>query len=154
MNYETSHEIEWAVAGFFGVRTHIIVPNISWGMLLHECDLAVLSPTGYLWEVEIKTSKADLVRDKSKRKWLFYKERKIRKLWFAIPKKLLNAIEHIPTFAGVLTVSEYGLVHEIRKPEVNDLALKLTEAQKFQLARLGTMRIWKLKRKLIEREKK
>ena len=67
---------------------------------------------------------------------------------------MLNAIEHIPTFAGVLTVSQYGLVHEARKPEVNDLAPKLTAAQKLNLARLGTMRIWKLKSKLIEMEKK
>ncbi len=152
MNYETRSEIELQVAGWFGIRTHVIVPNINWGMYQHELDLAVLSPSDYVWEVEIKASKADLIRDKKKRKWLFYKERKIRKLWFAIPEKLQDSIEHIPTFAGILVISQYGLVHELRKPIANRNVKKLSQEQKFNLARLGTMRVWKLKAALRQME--
>ncbi len=152
MNYETSDEIEYAVANWFGIRTHVIVPNLSWGLVKHECDLAVLSPSEYLYEVEIKISHSDLIRDKSKRKWLFYDERGFRKLWFAIPEKLKNSIEQVPSKAGILIITQYGVVYEIRKPKININATKLLEIQKFKLARLGTMRIWKLKHELILRD--
>lgn len=35
----TTIEIEERIANYFGVRRCIIVPNISWGMYMHECDL-------------------------------------------------------------------------------------------------------------------
>ena len=45
---------------FFNYRANLIVPNISWGLGLHECDLLVLTSSGYATEIEIKVSKADL----------------------------------------------------------------------------------------------
>lgn len=59
-------DIEVAVATYLNVRTNLIVPNISWGMFLHECDLLVLTPAGFAWEIEIKTTKADLIKDQKK----------------------------------------------------------------------------------------
>lgn len=53
-------EIETAIAMKLDIRKHIIVPNISWGAGLHECDLLVINKSGYATEIEIKISKSDL----------------------------------------------------------------------------------------------
>jgi hypothetical protein len=148
MNHETAKEIEIAIAQWFGYRDYVIVPNVSWGFLTYEADLLVISSSGYAWEVEIKISRGDLVRDKNKRH--SHESRKVRKLWFAIPEKLSNCIEHVPERAGVLIVSTDGIVRELRKPTVNEFAIKLTDAQQFQVARLGAMRVWDLKKRIVK----
>lgn len=148
MNHETAKEIEIAIAQWFGYREHVIVPNVSWGFLTYEADLLVLSSSGYAWEVEIKISRGDLVRDKHKRH--SHESRKVRQLWFAIPEKLANCIEHVPERAGVLIVSTDGKVRELRKPTANEFAIKLTDAQQFQIARLGAMRVWDLKKRIVQ----
>lgn len=57
-------EMEVAIAEMFGIRTHIIVPNISWGLRgMHEMDLAIIFRSGYLKEIEIKRSIQDLKAD-------------------------------------------------------------------------------------------
>ena len=67
MNYETASEIEIAIARHFGTRTHVIIPNLSFAMFPYELDLCVLNMKSfYALEVEIKVSKADLVRDGKK----------------------------------------------------------------------------------------
>jgi len=149
----TAPEIELAVGEYFNVRTNVIVPNISWGMFIHECDLLVLTPAGYAYEVEIKTSKSDLIADKQKSHG--HKSNLIKFLYFAIPSNLLPCIEHIPERAGVIEVYEnsrypgYIKCRIIRKPEVNKLAKKWNDKDKFNLARLGTMRMWPLKHSLL-----
>ena len=62
----TTPEIEVRVASFFNPRQNIIVPNISWGVNLHECDLLIIRKSGYGIEVEIKVSKSDLIADAKK----------------------------------------------------------------------------------------
>ena len=42
------------------IRTDIVVPNLSWGLLNHEADLAIIRKSGYLTEIEIKRSYQDL----------------------------------------------------------------------------------------------
>ncbi len=147
MNYETISEIEVAIAHWFGIRTHVIVPNVTWGLNFnYELDLAILSTSDYLYEVEIKTSKSDLIRDKEKDKWRYHDLLgRIRKLWFAVPEKVNNLIEDILAKAGLLSVSNNGNVIEIRKPTIDTSAKKLSDKDKFKLARLGAMRIWNLK---------
>jgi hypothetical protein len=62
--------VELAVASYFGIRRHLIVPNVSWGLgLRHECDLLIVRESGFAAEVEIKVSKSDLKKDVEKRKW-------------------------------------------------------------------------------------
>jgi len=62
----TTIEIEERVAQYFGPRECIIVPNISWGINIHECDLLIIRKSGYGIEVEIKISKSDLIADAKK----------------------------------------------------------------------------------------
>ena len=78
-------------------------------------------------------------------------------MYFAIPKKLLKDIEHIPEKAGILVCEirewkgEKFYVAELeRKARVNK-ADKLTMTDKYELARLGALRVWNLKKKLIEK---
>lgn len=47
----------------FYCRTHLVVPNVSWGFLNHEADLLVMSKSRLLTEVEIKRSWADFKAD-------------------------------------------------------------------------------------------
>lgn len=147
MNYETSAEIEIAVAAYFGARTHIIVPNVSWGMFGYELDLCILNNKSfYASEVEIKTSKFDLKRDCKKSHQHDLNYNMIKNLWFAMPEKLECCADLVPTKAGILLVSPKSVVREIRKPQPNRIARKWTVQKAYELARLGTLRVWDLKR--------
>jgi hypothetical protein len=80
-----------------------------------EADLLRVTPGGYLVEWEIKTSRADFLRD-FKHKW--YKHRHLsgewpmgrmgiipRQFWFIAPEK---AVPVVPCYAGLIWVSENG----------------------------------------------
>jgi hypothetical protein len=154
----TTIEIEERVAQYFGPRQSLIVPNISWGMNIHECDLLIVRKSGYGIEVEIKISRADLKKDAEKTH--HHNDSRIREFYFAIPDYLQDSIEFIPKHAGIIVVNRvynYGdhvYCRIIRDAEVNKKCTKFTEAEMFNIARLGTMRIWSLKRKIIETRRK
>jgi hypothetical protein len=142
-------DIECAVAEYFSPRVNLIVPNVSWGLLFYEVDLLVVTPSNYCYEIEIKTSRSDLKADMQKRHG--HNSKKMRRLYFAIPDYLESSIEFIPARAGILMVSAPILNCSnlkckcIRDPINNNEAQKLSDADRFQVARLGTMRIWSLK---------
>ena len=158
-----SLDIEIAVAQHIGHRQHLIVPNVWWGLgFQHELDLAVLTKSGRLWEVEIKVSKSDLKADKKKYCAHMDPQNRISRLYFAVPEKLENCIDLIPKTAGFLVVLErqYKAVYqndksgtrihveERRKPKIIKSARKLSDAEIQKLYHLGAMRIWNLKKKL------
>jgi hypothetical protein len=144
-------DVELSVVRFFNPRINLIVPNVWWAFFNHECDLIVVTKSGYAYEVEIKVSKSDLIADKKKRWGHYDRENRIKGLYFAIPDRLYEScLEHIPTRAGIITVSEKGQVRIERKPEMNKSAKQWPEKDRYHLARLGSMRIWGLKRKLQE----
>lgn len=145
----TAKDVELAVVSFFGARQNLMVPNVSWGMIHYEADLVVLRPSGYAEEVEIKVTRADLIADG--RKHHRHNSNMFRKLWFAIPENLVRCIEFIPERAGILVIGSNGVSNVLRQPTVNGAAQKLTQAQQYQLARLGALRIWGLKRELARR---
>ena len=157
MNKVTASDMEIEVARYFNMRTNLIVPNVSWGMLNHEADLVVVSPSGIASEVEIKVSKHDLKIDRLKRH--HHNSKYIHRLFFAIPDYLQDAIEFIPEHAGILVVrsSDAGTISLkyrrestklLRPAKLNKHNPKWTEKEKIQLLRLSTMRIWSLKEKL------
>ena len=157
----TTLDIEIAVAQFLDLRANLIVPNVSWGMELHECDLLIATKNRYLWEIEIKISKADLVKDKGKRHG-HYDER-IKRLYFAIPDTLIGHIDHVPDRAGIIVVDTEQLLDyrsnnrnvkmyryccdTIKEPQQAS-GKKMTDAEYLKLARLGAMRVWALKNKI------
>jgi hypothetical protein len=153
LNRLTTAEIELRVADYFGYRQSIIVPNISWGVNLHECDLLVIRQSGYGIEVEIKISKSDLIADLKKPHHHHDRMGRLSELYFAIPDYLEKHIEFIPEHAGIITLHKYDnyiSCKTLRNPKINRNRGKFTDNERLKVAHLGTMRIWNLKRKLIK----
>ncbi|MEN6388850.1 MAG: hypothetical protein ABFD04_00405 [Syntrophomonas sp.] len=168
----TTLDLEIAMIKASHIRRNIVVPNVSWGMVnnngtLHECDIVVLTPYGYATEIEIKISKGDLLQDMNKRHC--HKHNLIRKFYYAVPEKLKQiALDVIPERAGLYVVSEieatkykwlkgggnvaipykYRRVSIVKEATINKEAVKWDDFQRYQLARLGTMRILGLKEKI------
>lgn len=154
-------DMEVALMGYLGVRASLIVPNISWGCDLHECDLLLITKAGFAWEIEIKTSKADLIKDKEKRHRHF--SHKIKYLYFALPQHLIDDINHVPERAGIIIVSKrkpypgekppfdpclYLSCKKIREPQKSTFNYRFSDQEKYEVARLGAMRILGLKQKI------
>jgi len=150
----TTLEIELAISNFLDPRRYMIVPNIWWGMgLNHECDIFAVSKTGYVTEVEIKINRYDLKRDR--RKSHAHGSKLIRRLFFAIPESLIPFIGYIQEEAGVIVVNETewaGTCRLTRAATMNKMARPLLEKELNHLGRLAAMRIWSLKRTLIDRK--
>lgn len=150
--------MEIAIARHFGIRQNVIVPNVSWAMLTYEADLLIMSSSGYLTEIEIKTSKSDLKRDLQKRHQ--HDDSRVKVVYFALPEALLrkDGIEAlVPEKAGIIEVyrklSEWtgeklgvGVLIK-RKPKANHNTKPLTMEERYNLARLGNLRVWDLKEK-------
>ena len=134
----------------FHYRKMVMVPNVSWGMgFRYEIDLLALSKTGVVHEIEIKTSRSDLVRDAKKRH--YHDSDRVNYLWFAGPDEMVRHFyEFAPERAGIIAIfpnAKYvkdGLCF-YRRAKRNASARPFTEHEKFQLARLGTMRYWSRK---------
>lgn len=141
-------DIEIAIANHYGIRQNIIVPNISWGLGLHECDLLIISQNRYATEIEIKISLSDLKKDGKKRHGHY--SDKIKYLYFAIPSCLAKYIEYIPARAGIYVVNSEHRVFCIAKSKINNGYRCLTEGEMFQVLRLGTIRTWGLRKKLVK----
>jgi len=153
----TTIEMEIILSSYFNVRRNLIVPNVSWGMCidqkpLHECDLLICTKSNYLHEIEIKVSKSDLKADKKKFHHHFHPA--IKSLYFAYPETLKNVEEYVPERAGIITVgrTETGILFTkiLRKPKNNMKSRAITDKEKFHLAHLGSMRIWTLKKRILQ----
>ena len=163
----TAKEIEIEIATrYFNKRVDLIVPNVTWGFHgFSECDLLVCKNSGYLIEVEIKISKADIVKDNRKKH--NHNRRFIKELYFAIPEKLKCFADLIPEDAGIIIVFEkaeivflnynnfekYTRKHPtlLRRAKINPGYMKVTIEDKYKLARLGTLRMWNHKKQLLEK---
>lgn len=144
-------EIEVAVMQYFGVRKNIIVPNVWWGMgMEHEADLIVLTKSNCAYEIEIKVSKSDLKQDLKKEHLHF--DKRISRLYFAIPEDLLACFDLIPPDAGILLVYQtnkgYAIAKE-REAKIHNNR-KFSDSDRIKLAELGSMRILGLKQKLLK----
>lgn len=153
----TSRHIEIAVANWFGYRTNLIVPNVSWGFgLRHECDMLICSNSNYLTEVEIKISKSDLKADLLKSHK--HDSKIIKKLYFAYPESMSDCDSLVPERAGIIHIWEWKSNPNfntgtfgcklIRNPVAVKGVGKIDENKKIELMRLGCMRIWSLKEHL------
>ena len=142
-----TEEIEIAVAKFLNLKANIIVPNVRYGMdFQHECDIFMITKSGYGYEVEIKISKQDLMRDFKKKNG--HKSNKIGRLFYAMPEYMEDCISLIPEYAGILIAKRCdGKVecYKVRNAKKTS-SYRFTEKEQMHLARLGTMRIWKLKK--------
>ena len=136
------NQIEFSLHRWFSPSFSI--PNIYWP---HECDLLILKKSGYITEVEIKRSLADLKQDAQKPHQHISDQ--IRTLYFAIPDFLLPHIHLIPERAGVLTYSPQCRISQKRKPVINKLAKKIDLEDQLRFFKASYYRMWNLKHKLI-----
>ncbi len=153
-------EMEIALASHFRYWVNVIVPRVYWGRAeYHECDLLMVSAAGYLTEIEIKVSKADLKRDAEKPHR--HRSNEIKRLFFALPDYLESddCIDLVPERAGIIIVEPLpsGIdptwtprCREIRPAQRNKVAGKIDDSTRYKIARLGTLRAWGLKRKLLD----
>jgi len=161
-------EIEMAVAEHFNYRQNIIVPNVSWGLFIShmEADMIIVRPSGWAIEIEIKISKGDIKRDQKKWHRLRsnidgIRNEMIRQTYFAIPDGL--KIEDIPEWSGILKVKKVEdkyhktprwVVSCERSAKIYKLARKLKTEEINKLLHLGCMRIWSLKKALMNAKNK
>ena len=159
----TTIEMEIAIAKMFGIRRNIIVPNISWGLGIHECDLLVLRNSGYAVEVEIKRSIYDLKKDFEKRHGHIDYKNRIVEFYYAFPEEMYEKCkELIPENAGIILCKSYFDYKKRFKPKAyikkkgkrNSKAKKMTQKEQQQIVRLGALRIWTLKEKITRYERK
>lgn len=158
-------DMEISVAKYFGIRQNTIVPNLYWGMFDYELDLCVLTKTGYATEIEIKSCRADLIKDKEKRHG--HHNPMIKHLYFALPYHLLKDIEHVPERAGILIVryveawegdyiylkrDAFWSCTRFRAPKIN-YNYQWTDTERLKLLRLAAMRTWTLKNQLQKARK-
>lgn len=140
---EVEYELTMLGTSPWHFRKYLVVPNVYWGMgLNHECDLLAMSPSGYLYEIEIKVSKHDIKRDLEKRHGHY--DSRIKGLWFAGPEDLHDDLmELVPDRAGVVVVRPTKSGPKIcRKPKLNMRAPAMSMKDMYRLARLGTIRYW------------
>lgn len=145
--------MEFYLANYFKPRVNIIVPNISWGLSgMHECDLFIINPSGFCTEVEIKISLADFKKDFEKKH--DHSDERIKNFYYAFPHIIYNKNKEfidkmVPDHAGILIVDNKTNVKIIKGNKSNNTARKLTDKEILKVAKLGCLRIWNLKKKLI-----
>lgn len=153
----TIDRIELAIAEVFGIRNNIIVPNVSWGFFAtHEADLVIINKSGYMSEVEIKRSWQDFLNDFKKH--TTHDEGKVMWKYFAVPSSLCEKVwqylcDNGHKDWGVIQYFEDGTACPKYYPDNIHLTTKsnrLFLEEQLAIARLGSMRIWKLKEKLAD----
>ena len=149
--------IKWC-ALIFNPRTDIMVPNLSFGLLNHEADIAIINKSGYLTDIEIKRSLDDLKADFKKK--VFHKDDKVRNFCYCLPLSIKDKAtevfdthqEEIKTVYGteeykmptVLWYNENGVIKvEWGLFNVNK-SRKLFLEEREKIAKLMSMRYWNL----------
>ena len=113
--------IREVVRAFYPPRRWAVCPNVSWGCLSWEADILAVTPAGTVHEVEVKISKADLLRDLNKTKWgykwqgLVHADGEVNanapirlyvdEYWIAAPREIMDvAISHAQKLGAGLYV--------------------------------------------------
>lgn len=160
MNYQTTKEVEFAcIKHVWNGGSYLVIPNVKDGFFKkREADLLVITPSNYLFEIEIKISMADLRKDGQKKLLFvdqFENDIRIKRKIFAVPEELFNShsekiIKLIPEYAGLWTIKKSGWIVERISPKNKSCARKISEKEKAVLMRLGCLRLWGIKRKSVE----
>lgn len=142
-------------SGLWNKRTDVFVPNLSWGLLNHEADLAIMSKSGYLTEVEIKRSwedfKADFKKDHG------HKDELVYYFYYCVPESIKDrVIEFLDEKFGhgrppVICYTENAIIYGCKGGCARTgYGRKMFIEERLKFATLGCMRIWPLKQELVE----
>ena len=168
----TCTEIEVQIMRQFDYRQNLIVPNVSnqMGIVSFETDMLVLTKSNFAYGFEIKVSKSDLKADFKKPQHKKFNEphrgngkkgldrfySKFKYFYYAVPEQLKEcALELIPDFCGLWVYAKYEYpktptFYQAKEPR-KLFNYKWSEKQRYELARLGAMRIYSLKKGLCYR---
>jgi hypothetical protein len=70
-----------------------------------EMDFCVLTPAGYLWEVEVKCTVADWKADLHKSKWDSRHRKNINRFYYAVPHPLISKTpDFVPEHVGLISL--------------------------------------------------
>lgn len=172
----TLYEIEVALAktDTFNFVKNIVAYNVNGVgaslLLCHECDMLVLSKSGYLTEIEIKRSWTDFLAD-FKKKHKHESNGLVKYFYYCVPECMLDKVyekleELEVDYSGVITYDEnlkikfHGYRVRNDKYHINtdeeysyfnreQPHRKLFLEEQLQVARYGAMRAIGLKEKLI-----
>lgn len=158
----TLYEIEVALAKTdkFNYIRNVVAFNVNgWSDKLpiwHECDMLVLSKSGYLTEIEIKRSWSDFLAD-FKKKHKHESEGIIKNFYYAVPCSIHEkVVEYIKDnnidCNGVFFYTERLNIGTAYSKNRKNKFRKLTMEEQLQVARLGAMRAIRLKEKIIKLE--
>jgi hypothetical protein len=156
-------------------RYEIMLPNV-YIQRDSEADLFCVRKSGLCDEFEIKISKADFRLDSKKvvryrelerDEWKTFRWNAARNnapnmktkynalidgdlcvnyFWYVVPEDLIG-LDEVPEFAGLIYVSESGVVSIKRSPKRLH-GTKLSLEEKYKIARKSTYRYWKLRNRM------
>jgi hypothetical protein len=125
-----SKNIEAAMCMYLYEKSHSPITTHFTGMGLMECDVLSISKADYIYEYEVKISRADFKKDFIKEKHTFIineKYTRIRKgelvyllpnyFNFVTPKDLIS-IDEVPDYAGLIYMNEDSSFTIIKKPKL------------------------------------
>lgn len=150
----TTTDIEIAVAYLFNPARNIVIPCVTWGSgFYYEVDILVITPPGYAYEIEIKTTKPDFYADFKKKH--YHDSKRIKRFYYAVPDYLLpEIIDDIPDYAGIITVVENDSdcrAKFFRAAKVRN-KYKFTPEDILKFFHFGTAKIWTLKKRIRDWE--
>lgn len=164
MKIITEH-IEIAIMEYFDFRKNLIVPNVSnmMGLVPFETDMAVMTKANYVHGFEIKVSKSDLMADFKKKQHIHFDQLnrrgikglerwygKFKTFSYAVPEEMKDcALDVIPDFCGLYIIDD-----KIKLKQIKDSPTlfnhKWTDEERIYLKKLGTMKIYNLKRAIAK----
>lgn len=138
--------------GIWNPRADLMVPNVSWGLLDYEADFIIMTPNGYLTEIEIKRSfedfKADFKKDHH------HDDERIYHFYYCVPESIKDKVmgfldENFKYGMHKPALLTYDNIGGIRKETYgysgacrNKRARKLFLEEQFKLAKLAAFRYW------------
>ena len=125
--------------------------------------MLIIRNSGYVVEVEIKISIADLKNDFKKKHGHIDRQNRIKELYYALPDNLIEKatpiIENHDEKAGIISCRfDSRIKWQPFRSEIIKYAKTIKDArkidlkEKFTLARLGTLKLWNAKEKLAIRQ--
>lgn len=155
----TIDEIQIALrnSGIWNKRQDIFIPNLSWGLLQYEADLVIITKSGYLTEVEIKRSWEDFKADF--KKGHEHNDPRVYNFYYCVPESIVARVAEFllgkygSNCPAMLCFEESGSIsHYFGVGRAHRGGRKLFIEEQLIAARLGCMRVWNLKEKLLKQK--
>jgi hypothetical protein len=150
--------IQRALAVWINYRRHLCLPNVNGGLGLWsrgEMDFLAITGAGYIIEVEIKCTLADLRREWrspvkiEKHRRAHTVDKGLRRFFICTPRSISQKAraeieaEPLLAYAGILSFHDESKYVGILRPAQNlKTARKLKPDEYLKIGRLATMRFW------------